>query len=170
METGTAESAKVLNQQQKKKLVVRFADTLEPFTIKVKPNMKKGKPLIIFVKSSKLVNLASAVNQSDQKIPWSDLLMTLDAKGQLPQDRSGIRYHESMRSDLYSSAAQRNFRLMMGDAENRQIYPAVMASSHNWGSRQETNFRQLENETRSSAQRDTLRRSLGLIRVLEAYN
>ena len=78
--------------------------------------------------------MASLVTQSDKKIPYSDLLMTLDAKGQSPQDCSRIGYHESMRFDLYSSVAQRIFRLMMGDVENLQIYPALMASSHNRGS------------------------------------
>ena len=52
VETSTSELDKVSNHQQKKKLVVRFADTPEPFTIKVKLDMKKGKPLIISAKSS----------------------------------------------------------------------------------------------------------------------
>ena len=37
--TSTAESAKVMSQQQKKKLVVRFADTTKPFTIKMSRQM-----------------------------------------------------------------------------------------------------------------------------------
>ena len=65
VEASTAESTKVLNHQQKKKLVVRFADTPEPFMIKVKPDRKKSKPLIIFAKYSKLINVASAIDRSD---------------------------------------------------------------------------------------------------------
>ena len=61
MEVGVVESAKVLDHQQKKKLAVWFAYALDPFTIKVKPDMK-GKPLIISAKSSKSVNVASLVN------------------------------------------------------------------------------------------------------------
>ena len=74
VETSTTESSKAMGQQQKKKLVVRFANTLEPLKIKVKPDMKKSKHLIISAKSSKLVNVASPVNRLDQEIPWSDLL------------------------------------------------------------------------------------------------
>ena len=44
-----------------------------------------------------------------------------------------------------------------------------MVSSHNRGSRQYAEFRQLENEVHSSARRVILRRSLDLIRILEAY-
>ena len=87
VEASMAESAKVSDHQQRKKLVVRFADTPEPITIKVKPDMKKGKPLIIPAKSSKSVNVASLINQSDQEVPWSDML---------------IRYHISTRSNLYT--------------------------------------------------------------------
>ena len=123
VEASMAESAKVSDHQQRKKLVVRFADTPEPITIKVKPDMKKGKPLIIPAKSSKSVNVASLINQSDQEVPWFDML---------------IGYHTSTGSDLYSPAARRIFRLMGGNTRNHQIYPALMVSSHNRGSQQET--------------------------------
>ena len=52
VKASIAESPKALIHQQKKKLVDQFADTPESFTINVKPDMKKGKPLIISVKSS----------------------------------------------------------------------------------------------------------------------
>lgn len=59
----------------------------------------------------------------------------------------------------------------MGDnKENLQTYPTMLASSHNRGSWQETKFRRLEIETCSLAWRISLRRSLDLICILEAYH
>lgn len=55
--TDLVEPVKVSVHQKKKKLVVRFIDTPEPFTIKVKSDVKKGKPLIISAKSSKSDNV-----------------------------------------------------------------------------------------------------------------
>ena len=59
VEVGMAKPAKISVQRQKKKLVVRFADTPEPFVINVKPNTKKGKLLVISTKSFKSINAAS---------------------------------------------------------------------------------------------------------------
>ena len=84
LETDTAESTKAMGQQQKKKLVVWFVDTPEPFTIKVKSDMKKTKHLIISAKSSKSVNVASSVNRLDQEIHWSYLLWAPNANSQSP--------------------------------------------------------------------------------------
>lgn len=92
VKTSTVKLAKILSQQQKKKLVVRFADTPEPFTIKVKHDMKKSKPLVISAKTSKTVNVASPTNQLDQEIHWSDMSWALNANSQLPQDRSGVQH------------------------------------------------------------------------------
>ena len=62
VEPSITKSSKTIGQQQKKKLVVRLADKTEPFKVKVKFDRKKSKPLIISIKSSKSVNVASPVN------------------------------------------------------------------------------------------------------------
>ena len=112
--------------------------------------------------------MTSPVSQLDQEIRWSYLLWALNANGQSLQDCSGVGYHEIM---MYSPASQKMYKLIMGEAKSRRrIYPALMASSHNRGSLLETKFRQLESETRSSARRDALRRSLDLMRILEAFH
>ena len=61
--------------------MVWFVDTPEPFTIKVKPDTKKGKPLVISTKSSESINAASLVSQLGRDAPWPDPLMILNAKG-----------------------------------------------------------------------------------------
>lgn len=73
-ETGIAKRAKVLVHPQKKRLVVRFANTPEPFMVKVRPDTKKGEPLVTSTKSSKSVHVASSVNQSSREVPWPDIL------------------------------------------------------------------------------------------------
>lgn len=100
--TDIIELVKVLAHKQKKKLVVRFAYTPDPFMIKVKSDVKKGEPLVISTKSSKSVSVPSSVNQLGREVPSYDPLTILDVKGQPPQCFSGIGYHTNTRSNLYS--------------------------------------------------------------------
>ena len=59
--------------------------------------------------------------------------------------------------------------MMGGNTENHEndrVYPTMMASFHNRGSRQQAEFRGLESEAHSSSRHDALRHSLDLIRIL----